>query len=337
MFRVSSNYFFLAILSGAIILAVLIFLPFLAPLVLAVALAVIFAPMHRKILALFFKGRDKSSLGAFVSLVAISVVIFLPLSLIAIKVTEEIRDMYVFLLSGAGTQSPLLGSLQELFGTFDFVEMLRSMAQWALTNINSIFTRISKAAIELLLMLLALFYLLRDGRELKRQLMAISPLGDVDDAYVFNKLQQTIRSIFGGSIAVGLIQGFLTGIGFAIFGVPNPVLWGLVAAIAALIPGIGTALVILPAVGYLFFVDSTGAAIGLLVWGALAVGLIDNLLGPVLIHRGVKIHPFLILLSVLGGLVFFGPIGFVLGPLVIALVFALLEIYRNQTGKVPAA
>ena len=109
---------------------------------------------------------------------------------------------------------------------------------------------------------------------------------------------------------------------------PNPVLWGLVAALAALIPGIGTALILIPAIGYLFFTGSTGAAIGLLIWGVVAVGLIDNFLGPMLVNRGVKIHPFLILLSIFGGLSFFGPVGFVLGPLIIALVFALLEIYR---------
>ena len=100
--------------------------------------------------------------------------------------------------------------------------------------------------------------------------------------------------------------------------------WGVVAALAALIPGIGTALVLLPAIGYLFFTGSTGMAIGLLVWGFVAVGLIDNFLGPILVNRGVKIHPFLILLSIFGGPSFFGPIGFVLGPLIVALLFALL-------------
>jgi predicted PurR-regulated permease PerM len=106
--------------------------------------------------------------------------------------------------------------------------------------------------------------------------------------------------------------------------------WGSIAAVAALIPGVGTALVVVPGVLYLFFTGSTGYAIGLLIWGLLAVGLIDNLLGPLVVNRGIKIHPFIILLSVLGGLTFFGLVGFILGPLIIAFLFALLEIYKNS-------
>jgi hypothetical protein len=99
-----------------------------------------------------------------------------------------------------------------------------------------------------------------------------------------------------------MIQGLLTGIGFYVFGVPNPALWGSFAVVAALIPGIGTSLVIVPGVLYLFFVNTHLHALGMLIWGILAVGLIDNFLGPMLVNRGVNIHPFLILLSVMGRL-----------------------------------
>src|SRR6185369_1295230 len=112
--------------------------------------------------------------------------------------------------------------------------------------------------------------------------------------------------------------------------VPHPALWGSFAVIAALIPGIGTSLIIVPGVLYLFFTSTNLYALGLFIWGVLAVGLIDNYLGPILVHRGVNIHPFLILLSVMGGLIFFGPIGFIAGPLVVALLFALLEIYKTS-------
>jgi predicted PurR-regulated permease PerM len=146
-------------------------------------------------------------------------------------------------------------------------------------------------------------------------------------------MEQAVYSIFAGSIIVALVQGILTGIGFTIFGVPNPALWGSIASVAALIPGVGTALVVVPGILYLFFTGSTGYAIGLLVWGILAVSLIDNFLGPILVNRGVKIHPFLILLSVLGGLIFFGPVGFLLGPIILAFLFALLDIYRSSVRK----
>ncbi len=329
MVHSGSNYFFLAILSVAIILAILIFLPFLSPLVLAAALAVIFYPLHRKVLAKFFKNNEKSNLGALLTLVIVAVIIFVPLTFIAVRISTEVREIYLIIIDPA-KQSQIMDGVQSAIGSFDFnvVEILQNVTHWAFTNINEIFGKVSKVLLEIFIMFLALFYFLRDGRELKRQLISISPLGDVNDVLIINKLQQAVRSIFAGSIAVAIVQGILSGIGFAIFGVPNPVLWGLVAALAALIPGIGTALILIPAIGYLFFTGSTGAAIGLLIWGVVAVGLIDNFLGPMLVNRGVKIHPFLILLSIFGGLSFFGPVGFVLGPLIIALVFALLEIYR---------
>ena len=140
-------------------------------------------------------------------------------------------------------------------------------------------------------------------------------------------------SVIKGSIFVALIQGVLTGLGFTIFGVSSPVLWAGVATITALIPGVGTSLVIIPAVLYLFTTSTTINAVGLLLWGVVAVGLVDNTLGPKLVAKGAKIHPFLILLSALGGIGFYGVIGFILGPITIAFLFALFDIYKTILVK----
>mgnify|MGYP001572074651 FL=1 len=175
--------------------------------------------------------------------------------------------------------------------------------------------------------LVALYYLFKDGDKLKTAVVSLSPLQDIHDETIFNKLEVTINSVIRGSLAIALIQGILTAIGFAIFGVPNATLWGSVAAIAALVPGIGTALVLLPAILYLYLSGETLSAVGLLLWGMTAVGLVDNFLGPKLVERGMQLHPFLILLSILGGISFFGPLGFLLGPLILGLLFALLEVY----------
>ena len=110
-------------------------------------------------------------------------------------------------------------------------------------------------------------------------------------------------------------------------------LWGGAAAIASLVPNIGTALVLAPAIGFLYFGGEVGRAVGLAIWGVLAVGMIDNFLGPILINRGVRIHPLLILLSVIGGLGLFGPVGFLLGPLVVSLLFALLDIHLETADE----
>ena len=175
--------------------------------------------------------------------------------------------------------------------------------------------------------LIAIYYLFKDGHKLKTAIIILSPLQDIHDETIFDKLALAINSVIRGNLAVALVQGVLTAIGFALFGVPNATLWGSIAAIAALIPGIGTALVLLPAILYLYLSGETLSAVGLLFWGMTAVGLVDNFLGPKLASRGMRLHQFLILLSILGGISFFGPLGFLLGPLILSLLFALLEIY----------
>ena len=103
--------------------------------------------------------------------------------------------------------------------------------------------------------------------------------------------------------------------------------------LASLIPNVGTALVLVPSVAFLYFTGHTGASVGLAIWGAIGVGFIDNLLGPHLIERGIKIHPLLILLSVIGGITLLGPIGFVAGPVILSLLFTLLEIYPSILSR----
>ncbi len=348
MIPASPNHFFFGLLLAVVVLAIFIFLPFLTPLVLAIALAVVFGPIHRLIVRWFFRDKERSSFGALVTLIVIVVIIFVPAILISAKIYTEVQSMYGFLIDESG-RSQVIDSLNNIaqrgshllfdlfpaysFDSFNITDILQRGLEWVFGNLDTVFSGASKIALSIFVMFLALFYFLRDGRELRRQVIALSPLGDDDDRQILNRLEQTIYSIFAGSIAVGIIQGILTGIGFAIFGVPSPALWGSIAAVAALIPGIGTALVIVPGILYLAFVGDTGHAIGLLIWGIIAVGLIDNFLGPIIVNRRVKIHPFLILLSVLGGIIFFGPIGFVLGPIVLAFLFSLLEIYKASYAR----
>ncbi len=161
--------------------------------------------------------------------------------------------------------------------------------------------------------------------------MDISPLAEADDETIFKKLALAVSAVVRGSLIVAFIQGILATVGFMIFGLPNPVLFGTIAAIAALVPGVGTALVLVPAIGYLFLSGNTFGAAGLFIWGTVVVGLVDNFLGPQLIGNKMKLHPLAVFLAVLGGIVFFGPIGIIVGPLVISLFSALLDVYLYCT------
>ncbi|RJR12807.1 AI-2E family transporter, partial [Candidatus Parcubacteria bacterium] len=160
-----------------------------------------------------------------------------------------------------------------------------------------------------------------------------SPLKDGDDEIIATRLGSAVLATVKGNLLIGLIQGAMTGLGFLLFGVPNAALWGSVAAVMALVPGLGTAIVILPAAIFLFLTGDTTGAIGLLVWGIAAVGLIDNFLGPRLVGMGLKLHPLAVFLAVLGGLSLFGPIGFLLGPLTLSVCLALIDIYFSLQKK----
>jgi len=175
--------------------------------------------------------------------------------------------------------------------------------------------------------------MLRDGAQFKRTLIELSPLPDIYDEQIILRLERTVNAVVRGTFMISLIQAVLVGIGFWIFNVPNPVLWATVASVAAFLPAIGMGLVIIPAIIYLILIGSIPAAIGLAVWGSIIVGLVDNMLLPHLMSKGFTVHQVFILFSILGGVVFFGPVGVLLGPLVIALLFALIEIYKLAKSK----
>ena len=329
-------YFFAILSLTVVILAFFIFLPFLIPLSIAATLAVIFHPFYKKV-AQFFGGRR--SVSAFITVAVAVIVLLLPLAAIGTMVFQEARD-FVERFSNedardivrvpAFIESQIIRFFPEF--SLDIGLYARYAASWLVQNLGTIFSGFAQMSVGFFLGFLAFYYLLKDGKKLIENLIELSPLSDAHDHEILSTLERAVHSIVKGSLGIALIQGILSGVGLAIFGVPNPALFGSMAALAALLPGIGTALVLTPAIIFLFVTGSTGAGIGLLVWGIVAVGLVDNILGPLLMKRGIRVHPFLILLSVIGGLGLFGPIGFLLGPLVLSLLAAIVEIYRHITG-----
>ncbi|MEK7149882.1 MAG: AI-2E family transporter [Patescibacteria group bacterium] len=334
-------YFLIAILAGTFVLTFFIFRPFLYALALAAVFAIVFQPIYQKIVG-FVRGRQ--GLAALATILIVVVFVFTPLIFLGIQIFQEAQQLYFSLAENGGKDAVLnifnglLNSFQKYFPaaqefSVNINQYFKQGLSWLLQHLGSVFSSFAKMAVSSLLFLIALYYLLKDGQKLKAAIIALSPLSDVNDEVIFQKLGMAIDSVMKGSLLIALIQGVLVSAGFAIFGVPNAVLWGSVAAIAALIPSIGTALVLLPAIFYLFLSGETLFAVGLLLWGMTAVGLVDNFLGPKFIGRGMQLHPLIILLSVFGGIGFFGPIGFLLGPLTVSLLFALLGIYSSLMIK----
>lgn len=339
--RKSQLYFLLAALVGIFILAFFIFRPFLYALALAMVFAAVFQPVYKKIVKFT---RGWRGISALITLLIVVVLIFTPLIFLGVQIFQEAQQLYSSLAVGGGKNvvlnisNGLQGNFQKYLPvtqefSLDIDQYLKQGLSWLLQHLASIFGSFAKMAINSLLFLIALYYLLKDGHKLKAAIIALSPLSDANDEIISQKIKKAIESVMKGNLLIALIQGVLTSVGFTIFGIHNAVLWGSVAAIAALVPGIGTALVLAPAIVFLFLKGEVSSGAGLIVWGVGAVGLIDNFLSPKLVGRGMHLHPLIILLSVLGGIAFFGPIGFLLGPLVMSLLFALLSIYSSLMIK----
>jgi predicted PurR-regulated permease PerM len=340
----SQHYMFVGLLVGAFVLAALVFLPYMTALVIAIVMSVLFRPLHRFVAKLVAKGDQGSSFATIISIMLIAIVVITPLTFLGIRLYTETGNLYLN-LTDEGQRAHLITSMNNglysvshffgitptfNFDSFNVTDYIQSGFDWLFSNLDTVFSSAAKIGLNIFVILLALFYMLRDGGALKKQLIAFSPLKDSHEEQILNKLKQAINSVVTGSMIVSITQGIFSGLGFWIFGVPNPVLWGTVAMIAAFIPGLGTSLVLTPAILYVFFTVSHIMGIGLLVWAVLAVGLIDNFISGMLMNRNIRIHPFLILVSVLGGLSFFGPVGFILGPLILAFLFALIEIYKTS-------
>ena len=330
-------YFFIAVLLVVFVATFFIFKPFIYPMILAAVFVTIFGPVHNKISKLVFRRRG---IAAFLSTIIVLLVVIIPVSFLSFQVLQEVSALYSYYSTNQST-TDVIGSINHSIENLiemspidinvvpDINSYLTQGLDWLVGHLGRIFLNVSTILMDVFIFLVALYYLFRDGHRLKQAIVVFSPLKDNHDEAIFSKLAVAVKSIVGGSIVVAIVQGLLTGLGFMIFGVPNPVLWGSVAAIAALVPTLGTSLVIVPAIIYLLFTGQILYAFGLLIWGMTAVGLIDNYLGPKLVGRGIDTHPLLILLSVIGGIALFGPLGFILGPLVLSLLNALLDIYST--------
>ena len=338
--------FLTALIIGVLFLLFLILQPFLITLSLAVLCAILLTPLYKKILS---HVGNKEVLATWMTLSISIVGIVIPLTFLGTQLFDEAVHLYSS-LSQDGARQHLVTSVMENTGralqryipgaetylgnlSYDLDLYIKNALVWVIDHLGVALSGVSTFLLDLLIFLIALYYLLKDGNRLKKIINAISPLGADNDEIVFDKLHSAINSVIKGNFLIALIQGLVTSIGFLLTGVPNGILWGMLAVVASLVPRIGTALIIVPGIIYLFIMGSPFMAFFLAMWGIFVVGVIDNILGPKLIGKEMELHPLSVLLSVMGGLLFFGPVGIFLGPLTISFLFALVSLYADITKK----
>ena len=188
-------------------------------------------------------------------------------------------------------------------------------------------------SVSFLVMVYLLFFLFRDGRNVLTNIRRALPLDETVQQRLFDNFGAAIRSTVKGNVIVALVQGALGGIALAVLGIPAALLWGVVMAFLSLLPAIGAALVWGPVALYLLMVGRTLEGVGLIVFGALVIGLVDNLLRPKLVGREARMPDYLVLISTIGGMSFFGANGFVIGPTIAALFIAVWKAAADRWAE----
>jgi len=191
-------------------------------------------------------------------------------------------------------------------------------------------------------MLYAMFFFLIDGRALLNRVLYYVPLTPQDEARLVARFVSVTRATLKGALFIAIVQGLLAGVAFLLAGVPGAAFWAAIMTVLSMIPAVGAALVWIPAVIYLFVVGHTLAALGLLAWCVLVVSTVDNLLRPRLVGRDTRMPDLLVLLSTLGGILLFGAVGVIVGPIVASLFVTVWHLYGEGfadwlPGKVPPA
>lgn len=330
--------FFLVILGIILLVMAWLLRPYFTVIVLIISLALVFQPLYRFLLNLF---RHKN-LAAFITVLLVFLIVFVPVSLVSIRISNEIPSLYAWMTQSGGYDFGLTITtyLQDHFKNFEIPTLSLNVGKiaeqslvWLLANVGLVFSSIGWALFTALLSLIGLFYILRDGSALKRWVLRLLPIAPTHEEEIVREMRSVVTGVVRGTLLTAVIQGIIVGIGFVITGIPNPAFWGILVVVFSPIPIIGTWLVVVPAIAYLLFSGEIVPAISLAVWCGILVNLIYNIVTPELMQRGNQIHPFIILLSILGGLSAFGPIGFLAGPLIASLFFALFVIYPHLISQ----
>ncbi len=317
--------------------------PFSGPIFWAAALTIIFYPIQKK---LFKNLNNRPNTQALLTLLLSLVVVIIPIIFLAFSVINEAVSVYQKVESGDlsidqfiekfQASFPLLKESLESFG-INFSDIKNQsmglvmnggkfLAQHTLSAGQNAF----KFLLNFCLMLYLTFFLLRDGEKLITLLVRALPMGDDREKLLFEKFTEVTRATVKGNLLVALAQGALGGMIFWFLSIPGALLWGVIMVFMSLIPAVGAAIIWAPVALYLLAVGDITQGTILIAFGAGVIGLVDNLLRPILVGRDTKLPDYLVLLSTLGGIALFGITGFVIGPLIAALFIAFWEIFIRE-------
>ncbi len=330
------------LLLGISILFLALVKPFLQIVFIAALFAALFTPLYRTIKN-YVGGRG--GLASALTLLTVILFIIVPLGFLLGTVTSQAIDI-------ANTAAPwvrqqlatpgLITQTLEGLPFYSVIEPYRELAlsrlgdmagivsSWLVDALQSATLGTFSALLSIVLVLYTLFFFLIDGDRLLFYMLYYLPLNDEDETKLLQRFTSVTRATLKGTAVIGLLQGALAGLALHLAGIPSALFWAVAMMVLSVVPGIGTALVWVPAVIYLLVGGHYASAAGVGVFCAVVVGTVDNVLRPKLVGNDTQMHELMIFFSTLGGLLMFGFMGFVIGPIIAALFVTLWELYGDE-------
>src|SRR5690606_27087324 len=318
--------------------------PYLTAIFWGTILAIIFMPLHKRLLS---RMSGQPNLAALISLSMCILIVILPLIAITGALVQEGAALYRRLSSGELNLADHLGQVVDALPPF----VHQALSDFGILDMNNLREKLSDSAMQgsqflatqafnfgqntfgfivgLGVMLYLLFFLFRDGSRLAVKCRQLIPLSEQHQQHLFRKFTTVVRATVKGNIVVAATQGLLGGLIFWILGIQGVLLWGVLMAFLSLLPAVGAALIWFPVAIYFLVSGEFVEGIILILYGVLVIGLVDNILRPILVGKDTKLPDYLVLISTLGGLVMFGLNGFVIGPLIAALFISCWDLFPS--------
>jgi predicted PurR-regulated permease PerM len=319
---------------------------FVMTVVLAAILAGLFRPMYRRLNAAF---GERGWLAALITVLVVLVVIVVPLALVLGLVAGEALRLSTAVaprLQEVVAHPNQLPTLLEKLPFYEHIapyrtqilaragELIGNLGRFAVTSISATTAGTASAILQFFILLYTLFFLLIDGQLLLRKITSYLPLHENEKEVVLDKFVSVTRATLRGTLVIGIVQGTLGGLSFWAAGIDGALFWGTMMVVLSVLPVVGGALVWVPAVIVMAIQGHWQAALGLTLFNALIVGSVDNVLRPRMVGRDTEMHDLMILFSTLGGIAAFGPMGFIIGPILAAVFVTSWEIFGAAFGDV---
>lgn len=338
---------FFAVFTVFLVILIAIFWPFYRPIAASAVFAVLIFPFFK-----FLRERTKSrTLSAALCVTTLVFAVLIPLAFTAFQLFKEVDDaartlQYLISQDRLGqtidriTQHryflrlmPLVKEQLLLFEADIFrsaYQVLEAAARYMASNSFIIARNILWFTLEIFIVLVTVFFMLRDSDKIINTLKDLSPFRKEETSRLFTRIKNTVHASVFGSIVVSLIQGAMGALGFYVLGLPSPVLWGVIMAIIGIIPVIGPSTVWLPAAIILMINGQVLKGVILMIWGAFFMGLVENVMRPVFIGKGAQFHPVLIFFSIFGAILLMGPIGLFMGPIILSLTLTTADFLKER-------